>query len=204
MVAHTTTEARTADWAVRQYAGLVWRKARQFARQSGGLLGEEDAAAELFAALVAKWPRYDPARAGPTTFVWWVLVRHGVRMVEVAKKQGFTGGDVGRPVRAAYRDPAGGAADPVDHLPDREHRGELVWPDEAWRRVARAGRLDRREADVVWWRANGARLCEIAFQLDLSNQRVRQIYQRAVAKLREHAAAVAAVTDDLPRRGVTG
>ena len=66
MVAHTTTEARTADWAVRQYAGLVWRKARQFARQSGGLLGEEDAAAELFAALVAKWPRYDPARAGPT------------------------------------------------------------------------------------------------------------------------------------------
>jgi hypothetical protein len=66
MVAHTTTGTRDADWAVRQYAGLVWRKARQFARQSGGLLGEEDAAAELFAALVAKWPRYaqEPGR-GP-------------------------------------------------------------------------------------------------------------------------------------------
>lgn len=57
---------------------------------------------------------------------------------------------------------------------------------------------------MVWWRANGARLCEVAFRLELSTQRVRQIYKRAVAKLRENAAAVAAVTDDLPRRGVVG
>ena len=203
MVAHTTTEARTADWAVRQYAGLVWRKARQFARQSGGLLSEEDAAAELFAALVAKWPRYDPARAGPTTFAWWVLVRHGVRMVEVAKKQGFTGGDVGRPVRAAYRDPAGGAADPVDHLPDREHPGEMpAWPWAVWRKVACAGRLTDREGRVVYWRMHGLRLVEIGFRENLAKEAVRLVAERAVAKLRENAAAVAAVTDDLPRRGV--
>lgn len=200
MVAHTTTGTRDADWAVRQYAGLVWRKAKQFARQSGGLLGEEDAAAELFAALVAKWPRYDPARAGPTTFVWWVLVRHGVRMVEVAKKQGFTGGDVGRPVRV---DPAADGTMKVERVPDREHPGEMPeWPWELWRRVACAGRLDDREGRIVYWRMHGLKLVEIAFREDVGKERVRQIYERAMGKLREHSAAVAAVTDDLPRRGV--
>ena len=201
MVAHTTT--RDADWAVRQYAGLVWQKAKQFAKQSGGLLPEEDAAAELFAALVAKWPKFDPARAGPTTFVWWVLVRHGVRMVEVARKQGFTG-DAGRPVRATYRDPARGAADPVDHLPDRDHPGELEWPPEAWVRVGCVARLDRRELDVVWWRMNGVKLAQIGWHLGVTRERVRQIQVKAMRKLRDHSAAVAAVVDDLPRRGVVG
>lgn len=199
MVAHTTTRRPMTAADVTQFTALAWKFALRFARSSGGLVEAEDLAQELLCHLAAKAHRYDPDKAARSTWVWPVMWNHAVRYLEVARRQGFAGGDLGRPTRV---DPAADGTMKVERVPDREHRGELVWPDEAWRRVARAGRLDRREADVVWWRANGARLCEIAFQLDLSKERVRQIYERAMGKLREHSAAVAAVTDDLPRRGV--
>ena len=201
MVAHTTTRRGPMTPAdVTQFTRLAWKFALKFAKASGGLVEAEDLAQELLLHLAAKAHKYDPDKAARSTWVWPVMFNHAVRYLEVAKRQGFAGGDLGRPTRV---DPAADGTMKVERIADREHPGEMPeWPWELWRRVACAGRLDDREGRIVYWRMHGLKLVEIAFREDVGKERVRQLYERAMGKLREHSAAVAAVTDDLPRRGV--
>lgn len=196
MVAHTTDDEAAV---LERWEPLV---NRMLARYGRGLPRPDraDLRQELRAAVLVAHRRYDARVSAHTgrpvafmTYVYTGCQRAAWNHLRAHRRAG----------RVAAESVLSAEPTVVGDAPDREHPGEpAAWPWELWRRVACAGRLDDREGRVVYWRMHGLRLAEIGFREGLTKERVRQIHDLAMDKLRVHSAAVAAVTDDLPRRGV--
>lgn len=197
MVAHTTDDEAAV---LEKWGPLVHRMMARYGRWLPRP-DRLDMRQELRAAVLVAHRRYVPgtlsAHTGrPVAFMTYVYTgcqRAALNFLRAHRRAG----------RVAAESALSAEPTVVGDAPDRDHPGELAaWSWATWRKVACAGRLDDREGRIVYWRMHGLTLAQIGLRENLTKERSRQLYDLAMDKLRVHSAAVAAVTDDLPRRGV--
>ena len=203
----------TARRVLSEHGRLVVHLARQYKlpARSHGPLTIEDLIAIGRVVLLQSWVEFDPAR-GAKFSTWAALILRQTFTYLIRESNARTSAHDRRVVLAPISfeelehhglDRMGGSAealyqltrDSIDHDPDLDARTE----DRrrvAWLRGCIADLLTERERDVLF-AVLEERKVEVGAKLQITRQRVEQIYTGAVTKLRDAARAEGLLDDDV-------
>jgi RNA polymerase sigma factor (sigma-70 family) len=181
---------------IEENRGWIYRVAKKLSSRLPKGMTFDELLHEAEIAFMRAAQTFDPKKAKISTYSHATMINNVTRYLDYQHRRGFSNlGDRtgkfsalhGVKILQGGTPFAGSEDDPVtliDTLGEPERQIPVTWTEEQWQDILR--HLPTRESKVLWERlVIGRKLTDIGQEQKLSDERVRQIYGRAIRRLRE-------------------